>query len=86
MNNRKYNKLQLLIRKFFGSRETRQFLPENAQVQMLSASRNHPAISTLVYKDANIDCPISETFNQDKMLINAKQVLASMDHTTASRH
>jgi hypothetical protein len=86
MNITKHTKLQLLIKKVLGLDGQSHFRLEQARVQMLSASIEHPTISTLVYKDANIDCPISETFNQDKMMLNAKQILASMDHTTASRH
>jgi hypothetical protein len=51
----------------------------------LSASKNHPLINTLVYKDSINDFN-SETFNQDRMLTNAEQILATMDHTTASMH
>ena len=53
---------------------------------MINASKDMPNISTLVYKDPAIDYPTSETFQQDKLIANAKQVLAVMDPTTASMH
>lgn len=82
MNSKKHNKLQLLIRKIFGFSKENLHHPE----RMLSASKEHPIISTLVYKGSEIDFPTSETFPQDKVIANAKQLLAAMDHTTASRH
>lgn len=62
-------------------KEAQQPLPK----QMLSASKDHPLIGTLVYNNSINDLA-SETLAQDKMLANAKQILASMDHTTASMH
>lgn len=60
--------------------------PTIEPTRTLSASKDRPTINTLVYQEAGIDYPTSETFHQDKVIANAKQALASMDHTTASRH
>ncbi len=85
MTNKKHNIFQRLIRKLGKKAKTScnktEILPQN----ILSASKDQPPISTLVYV-AGIDCPTSETIRQDKAIANAKQVLASMDHTTASMH
>ncbi|MEZ5690351.1 MAG: hypothetical protein R3D71_01635 [Rickettsiales bacterium] len=54
--------------------------------QMISASKNHPLINTLVYPDYGTDLPISETVQHDKIIDNAVQALEAMDHTSASCH
>lgn len=57
--------------------------------KMVSASKEKPLekpLKTLVYHNSGIDYPVSETHHQDKVLANARQALASMDHSTASRH
>lgn len=82
MRSKKYSKLQMVIRKLFGSNRKEQQRSE----QMLSASKEHPIISTLVYKSSDIDFTTSETFPQDRIIANAKQLLVALDHTTASRH
>jgi hypothetical protein len=56
------------------------------KIQTLNASSERPKVSTLVYHDSGIDYPTSATFHQDKLIASAKQALAAMDHTTASRH
>mgnify|MGYP000132527799 CR=1 FL=1 len=60
-------------------------IAEPAPKQMLSASKDHPLISTLVYNNSINDLS-SETLDQNKMLANAEHILASMDHTTVSMH
>ena len=82
MHREKYNKLQLVIKKIFSAERKELLQPE----QMLSASKEHPAISTLVYKSSDINFTTSETFPQDVIIANAKQLLVALDHTTASRH
>lgn len=79
------NKTASLFKNMFGSRQAKQQKPEQIP-GALNASRNRTPVITLVYHDSNIDHPTSETFNHDKMLVNAKQILVTMDHTTASRH
>jgi hypothetical protein len=95
MDSKKYLTLQMLVKKLFALVETGAAKPEadketasivSQPEGMVSASSQHPLISTLVYKDANVDHLISETFNQEKMMVNASQILASLDHTTASKH
>jgi hypothetical protein len=81
MSSKKYNKFQLFMFKLLGKR-AKPIQP----AAMISASKDMPNISTLVYKDPAIDYPTSETFQQDKLIANAKQVLAIMDPTTASMH
>ncbi len=82
MHDRKHNKLQLLIRKTLGFDKKEQQHPE----RMLSASKEHPIISTLVYKTPEVEFSTSETFPQDKIIANARQLLVALDHTTASKH
>ncbi len=82
MHDKKHSKLQMFIRKTLGFDKKEQKHPE----RMLSASKEHPIISTLVYKGSDIDLPTSETFPQDKIIANAKQLLVALDHTTASRN
>jgi|CXWL01.1.fsa_nt_gi hypothetical protein len=82
MHNGKHNKLQLLIRKTLGFDKKEQRQPE----RMLSASKERPTISTLVYKAPEVEFSTSETFPQDKIIANAKQLLVALDHTTASMH
>ncbi len=95
MDSKKYLTLQMLVKKLFALVEPSTAKPEAKEETatvieqkegMMSASSQHPLISTLVYKDANVDHLISETFNQEKMMVNASQILASLDHTTASKH
>ncbi|MEK6747470.1 MAG: hypothetical protein AABY33_10630 [Pseudomonadota bacterium] len=95
MDNKKYHTLQMLVKKLFALVEPSPNKPETPKATpaiisqtegMISASSQHPLISTLVYKDASVDHLISETFNQEKMMVNAAQILASLDHTTASKH
>jgi|GEM_PF-5027025 len=95
MDNKKYHTLQMLVKKLFALVEPSTNKPEPPKATpaiisqtegMISASSQHPLISTLVYKDASVDHLVSETFNQEKMMVNAAQILASLDHTTASKH
>lgn len=95
MDSKKYLTLQMLVKKLFtfvenGSKQLEAAKKTASIIEqpegMVSASSQHPLISTLVYKDANVDHLISETFNQEKMMVNASQILASLDHTTASKH
>lgn len=95
MDNKKYHTLQILVKKLFAFVENGSNRPETTKETarmieqkegMVSASSQHPLISTLVYKDTSGDELVSETFNQEKMMVNATQILAALDHTTASRH
>ncbi len=52
----------------------------------LNASKDRPEVSTLVYPDSGIDYPTSDTFHRDQLAARANQLLASLDHTTVSRH
>ena len=82
MSSKKHSKLQQLMSKLL----KKNVKPSQSSAPMINASKDMPNISTLVYKDPAIDYPTSETFQQDKLIANAKQVLAVMDPTTASMH
>lgn len=81
MSRKKHSKLQWIMSKLF-----KKDIKPQKPATMINASKDMPNISTLVYKDPAIDYPTSETFQQDKLIANAKQVLAVMDPTTASMH
>ncbi len=83
-----FDKTDLLFKGMVAMKTPRQ--PKQEQNLMISASAERPLekmpVKTLVYTDSNIEYPISETHHRDKVLANARQALAAMDHTTASRH
>lgn len=79
-----FDKTDSLFRGMFDFTQPTQRAPEQAIT--INASVERPKVKTLVYPDAGIDYPTSETHHQDKVMQNARQLLAAMDHTTASRH
>ncbi len=72
------------IRMFSYFKPVKGNMPE--KIIAISASSERPKVQTLVYPDAGIDYPTSETHNPDKVLANARQALAAMDHTMVSKH